>query len=150
MTSDRRHGALVPIMWSTGVGSDVMKPIAAPIIGGMITSTIHVVIITPARNLLHHEAARASQGHAAAIHDDDVGGAMMHRLFVMLMSALLVAACGPRLVRTPHAPPAAFQLNVSKFSHVWVAGFVAGRNPDIDVNVETVRFLRSSCVPSRS
>jgi hypothetical protein len=34
--------SLVPIMWSTGVGSDVMKPIAAPIIGGMITSTIHV------------------------------------------------------------------------------------------------------------
>jgi len=39
--------SLVPIMWSTGIGSDVMKPIAAPIIGGMITSTIHVLIITP-------------------------------------------------------------------------------------------------------
>jgi Cu(I)/Ag(I) efflux system membrane protein CusA/SilA len=39
--------SLVPIMWSSGIGSDVMKPIAAPIIGGMITSTIHVLIITP-------------------------------------------------------------------------------------------------------
>ena len=39
--------SLVPVMWSGGVGSDVMKPIAAPIIGGMITSTIHVLIITP-------------------------------------------------------------------------------------------------------
>jgi Cu(I)/Ag(I) efflux system membrane protein CusA/SilA len=39
--------SLIPIMWSTGVGSDIMKPIAAPIIGGMITSTIHVLIITP-------------------------------------------------------------------------------------------------------
>jgi Cu(I)/Ag(I) efflux system membrane protein CusA/SilA len=39
--------SLVPIMWSTGVGSDVMKPIAAPIIGGMVTSTVHVLIITP-------------------------------------------------------------------------------------------------------
>jgi copper/silver efflux system protein len=29
------------------VGSDVMKPIAAPIVGGMITSAIHVLIITP-------------------------------------------------------------------------------------------------------
>jgi Cu(I)/Ag(I) efflux system membrane protein CusA/SilA len=38
---------LLPIMWSAGVGADVMKPIAAPIIGGMITSTIHVLIITP-------------------------------------------------------------------------------------------------------
>ncbi|MBI4774712.1 MAG: efflux RND transporter permease subunit [Deltaproteobacteria bacterium] len=39
--------ALVPIMWSVGVGSDVMKPIAAPIIGGLVTSTVHVLIITP-------------------------------------------------------------------------------------------------------
>jgi Cu(I)/Ag(I) efflux system membrane protein CusA/SilA len=39
--------SLIPIMWSHGVGSDVMKPIAAPIIGGMVTSTIHVLIITP-------------------------------------------------------------------------------------------------------
>jgi copper/silver efflux system protein len=39
--------SLVPIMWSSGVGADVMKPIAAPIIGGMVTSTIHVLIITP-------------------------------------------------------------------------------------------------------
>jgi Cu(I)/Ag(I) efflux system membrane protein CusA/SilA len=34
-------------MWSTGVGADIMKPIAAPIVGGMITSTVHVLIITP-------------------------------------------------------------------------------------------------------
>ncbi|MBI4799889.1 MAG: efflux RND transporter permease subunit [Desulfarculus sp.] len=39
--------SLLPIMWSAGVGSDVMKPIAAPIIGGMVASTIHVLIITP-------------------------------------------------------------------------------------------------------
>jgi len=39
--------SLVPIMWSSGVGSDVMKPIAAPIIGGMVTSTVHVLIVTP-------------------------------------------------------------------------------------------------------
>jgi Cu(I)/Ag(I) efflux system membrane protein CusA/SilA len=38
---------LLPIMWSTGVGSDVMKPIATPIIGGMVTSTIQVLILIP-------------------------------------------------------------------------------------------------------
>jgi Cu(I)/Ag(I) efflux system membrane protein CusA/SilA len=38
---------LMPILWSSGVGSDIMKPIAAPIVGGMVTSTIHVLIITP-------------------------------------------------------------------------------------------------------
>jgi Cu(I)/Ag(I) efflux system membrane protein CusA/SilA len=47
MTVSVVMAGLVPIMWSTGVGSDIMKPIAAPIIGGMITSTIHVLIITP-------------------------------------------------------------------------------------------------------
>lgn len=39
--------SLVPVMWSTGVGSDVIEPIAATIIGRMVTSTIHVLIITP-------------------------------------------------------------------------------------------------------
>ena len=39
--------SLIPILWSSGVGSDVMKPIAAPIIGGMITSTVHVLINIP-------------------------------------------------------------------------------------------------------
>jgi copper/silver efflux system protein len=38
---------LLPIMWSTGVGSDVMKPIAAPMIGGIVTSAIHVLLVTP-------------------------------------------------------------------------------------------------------
>ncbi|MFN0158033.1 MAG: efflux RND transporter permease subunit [Bacteroidota bacterium] len=38
---------LLPIMFSTGVGSDVMKPIAAPSIGGMLTSAIHVLLVTP-------------------------------------------------------------------------------------------------------
>jgi Cu(I)/Ag(I) efflux system membrane protein CusA/SilA len=47
MTVSVVMAGLVPILWSSGVGSDVMKPIAAPIIGGMVTSTIHVLIITP-------------------------------------------------------------------------------------------------------
>jgi len=39
--------ALVPIMWSTGVGADVMRPIAAPMVGGLITSAVHVLLVTP-------------------------------------------------------------------------------------------------------
>ncbi|HZE81679.1 MAG TPA: CusA/CzcA family heavy metal efflux RND transporter, partial [Candidatus Polarisedimenticolia bacterium] len=39
--------SLTPILWESGIGSDVMKPIAAPIVGGMITSTIHVLILVP-------------------------------------------------------------------------------------------------------
>ena len=44
--------SLAPILWETGIGSDVMKPIAAPIVGGMITSTIHVSILVPVFFLL--------------------------------------------------------------------------------------------------
>jgi Cu(I)/Ag(I) efflux system membrane protein CusA/SilA len=38
---------LIPIMWATGTGADLMKPIAAPMIGGLLTSAIHVLIVTP-------------------------------------------------------------------------------------------------------
>jgi Cu(I)/Ag(I) efflux system membrane protein CusA/SilA len=38
---------LIPVLWSTGAGSDVMIPIVLPMIGGMITSTIHVLFVTP-------------------------------------------------------------------------------------------------------
>lgn len=38
---------LVPILWSSGVGSDVMKPIVLPMIGGVFTSAIHILLVTP-------------------------------------------------------------------------------------------------------
>ena len=38
---------LVPIMWATGTGSDVMKPLTAPMIGGLLTSAVHVLVVTP-------------------------------------------------------------------------------------------------------
>jgi copper/silver efflux system protein len=49
--------SLIPILWETGIGSDVMKPIAAPIVGGMITSTIHVLILVPVFFALMKERA---------------------------------------------------------------------------------------------
>jgi len=47
MTVSAVLASLIPILWATGIGSDVMKPIAAPMVGGMITSTIHVLILVP-------------------------------------------------------------------------------------------------------
>jgi len=49
--------SLVPILWESGVGADVMKPIAAPIVGGMITSTVHVLILVPVFFALMKERA---------------------------------------------------------------------------------------------
>jgi len=50
--------SLVPIFWSTGTGAEVMRPIAAPIVGGMVTSTIHVLLVTPVIFFLMKERAR--------------------------------------------------------------------------------------------
>lgn len=47
MTVTAVLASLTPILWESGIGSDVMKPIAAPIVGGMITSTVHVLILVP-------------------------------------------------------------------------------------------------------
>jgi Cu(I)/Ag(I) efflux system membrane protein CusA/SilA len=61
--------SLVPILWETGVGSDVMKPIAAPLVGGMITSTIHVLILVPVFFALMKERAlrRGTLGTSEAV-----------------------------------------------------------------------------------
>jgi copper/silver efflux system protein len=57
--------SLAPILWESGIGSDVMKPIAAPIVGGMITSTIHVLILVPVFFLLlKRRALRRGTLHA--------------------------------------------------------------------------------------
>jgi Cu(I)/Ag(I) efflux system membrane protein CusA/SilA len=68
--------SLAPILWETGIGSDVMKPIAAPIVGGMITSTIHVLILVPVFFLL---IKRRSLRQIALPVDQDERGACQER-----------------------------------------------------------------------
>src|SRR3954453_18114936 len=63
MTVSTVVAGLLPIMWSTRVGSEVMKPLATPVLGGMVSSLLHVLVVTPViffwlqeRRLgLHHE-----------------------------------------------------------------------------------------------
>jgi Cu(I)/Ag(I) efflux system membrane protein CusA/SilA len=47
MTVSTVVAGLLPIMWSTSVGAEVMKPLATPVLGGMISSLLHVLIVTP-------------------------------------------------------------------------------------------------------
>jgi Cu(I)/Ag(I) efflux system membrane protein CusA/SilA len=47
MTASAILIGLLPIMWSHGTGADVMKRIAAPMIGGMVSSTILTLIVIP-------------------------------------------------------------------------------------------------------
>jgi len=47
MTVAAIMGGLLPIMWTTGTGTDVMKRIAAPMIGGMVSSTLLTLLVIP-------------------------------------------------------------------------------------------------------
>ena len=47
MTVSTVVAGLLPIMWSTGVGAEVMRPLATPVLGGMVSSLLHVLIVTP-------------------------------------------------------------------------------------------------------
>lgn len=65
MTVSTVVAGLLPIMWSTSTGAEVMKPLATPVLGGMISSLLHVLIVTPViflwlreRDLKKEEMAR--------------------------------------------------------------------------------------------
>jgi Cu(I)/Ag(I) efflux system membrane protein CusA/SilA len=47
--------ALIPILWSSGVGSDVMKPIVLPMVGGVVSSAVFVLLVTPLIFLMNKE-----------------------------------------------------------------------------------------------
>jgi Cu(I)/Ag(I) efflux system membrane protein CusA/SilA len=47
MTVATTIASLLPILWSTQTGSEVMKPLAAPVVGGSISSLLHILIVTP-------------------------------------------------------------------------------------------------------
>jgi Cu(I)/Ag(I) efflux system membrane protein CusA/SilA len=47
MTVATTVAGLLPIMWSTSTGSEVMRPLATPVIGGMLSSFVHIMIVTP-------------------------------------------------------------------------------------------------------
>jgi Cu(I)/Ag(I) efflux system membrane protein CusA/SilA len=55
MTVAAIMGGLLPIMWTTGAGADVMKRIAAPMIGGMVSSTILTLLVIPVMYALWRE-----------------------------------------------------------------------------------------------
>jgi Cu(I)/Ag(I) efflux system membrane protein CusA/SilA len=67
MTVSTVVASLLPIMWSTSTGAEVMKPLATPVLGGMVSSLAHVLLVTPAiffwlreRELRREEAIAAT------------------------------------------------------------------------------------------
>ncbi len=60
---------LLPIMWSTGTGSEVMRRIAAPMVGGMVSSTVLTLIVIPAIYALVKGRGLRDTPHTEASHD---------------------------------------------------------------------------------
>jgi Cu(I)/Ag(I) efflux system membrane protein CusA/SilA len=47
MTVSTVVAGLLPLMWSSRTGAEFMKPLATPVLGGMVSSLLHVLIVTP-------------------------------------------------------------------------------------------------------
>lgn len=65
---------LIPILWSDGAGADLMKWIAAPMVGGVVTSTLLVLLVIPAvYSLRRGEALLACSSLMGEIGPEDPG-----------------------------------------------------------------------------
>jgi Cu(I)/Ag(I) efflux system membrane protein CusA/SilA len=72
MTVTAIMGGLLPILWGGGTGASVMKRIAAPMIGGMVSSTVLTLVVIPAVYSLWRERQLVAQ--AGALRDSDADG----------------------------------------------------------------------------
>ena len=62
MTVTAIMAGLLPILWGSGAGASVMKRIAAPMVGGMISSTVLTLVVIPAVYSLWRQRAIAKAG----------------------------------------------------------------------------------------
>jgi Cu(I)/Ag(I) efflux system membrane protein CusA/SilA len=102
MTVSTVIAGLLPIMWSTSVGAEVMKPLATPVLGGMISSLVHVLIVTPVIFFWIHERRLEIPREPPALAPTAGGGT---RRRVVALAAIVVAMVGAygvwRLARAP-------------------------------------------------
>jgi Cu(I)/Ag(I) efflux system membrane protein CusA/SilA len=65
MTVATTVASLLPIFWSARTGVEVMQPIAAPVVGGMVSSLLHILLVTPVIFAwLHESKLRVTQPQA--------------------------------------------------------------------------------------
>lgn len=75
MTATAIIGGLLPILWGHGTGASVMKRIAAPMVGGMVSATILILVVIPVVYSLWRERLLGG-GQAAS---PDVGRGILER-----------------------------------------------------------------------
>ena len=94
MTVSTVIAGLLPIMWSTRVGAEVMKPLATPVLGGMVSSLVHVLIVTPVIFFWLRERQLGLQHEAIA----DAGPQATARRAVIAIAVLVIALAVASLV----------------------------------------------------
>jgi Cu(I)/Ag(I) efflux system membrane protein CusA/SilA len=113
MTVSTVVAGLLPIMWSARVGSEVMKPLATPVLGGMVSSLIHVLVVTPVIFFWLHE--RRLGLRLEPLPTSATAPALKWRPLAAILIAMIVAATVAFLWRHPRqadgrADPAAGQV----------------------------------------
>jgi Cu(I)/Ag(I) efflux system membrane protein CusA/SilA len=98
MTVSTVVAGLLPIMWSTRVGAEVMKPLAAPVLGGMVSSLAGVLVVTPVLFFLIRERQLGRESIPASAPDAETAGAgrteTSRRAIRRLVAVLIVVALG--------------------------------------------------------
>jgi hypothetical protein len=89
MTVSTVIAGLLPIMWSTRVGAEVMKPLATPVLGGMVSSLLHVLVVTPVMFFWFHERRLGLQRDALPT---AASPGLRWRPVMVMVALLLVAA----------------------------------------------------------
>jgi Cu(I)/Ag(I) efflux system membrane protein CusA/SilA len=102
MTVTTVVAGLLPIMWSTRAGAEVMKPLATPVLGGMVSSLLHVLIVTPVIFFWIRERRLGLQ-HEPLPHDEHL--TVSRRGALIGAGALALAAAATLLVWRASGPP---------------------------------------------
>ena len=107
MTVSTVIAGLLPIMWSTRVGAEVMKPLATPVLGGMVSSLIHVLIVTPVIFFSLRERQLGLQREALP---QPEGNGLRRRTALLVFAAVILLAgsfAAWRMVRPEGSAPSA-------------------------------------------
>jgi copper/silver efflux system protein len=92
MTASTVIAGLLPIMWSTRVGAEVMKPLATPVLGGMISSLVHVLIVTPVIFLWLRERRLGLQGEEMPGSSSESVLTWRHAMAALALAVLVAGA----------------------------------------------------------
>ena len=92
MTVSTVVAGLLPIMWSDRVGAEIMRPLAAPVLGGMLTSLVHVLVVTPV--IFYWLRARELPPATEAERVEDIAPATSRRTAMVAIVVVLAMAAG--------------------------------------------------------